>query len=239
MPEQVGVSERREVSRGEGSEPEWARRLYRWLAPIYDALRRIWSRWTAATEAALDELFAKRISSDSQILELAPGTGINLDRVFRCAPGFHSYLGIDVSEVMLARARPRTRGDPRIVLRVGDATDLSGVLGPFEYIVCTWLLSHLDAPRDTARGALSKLAPGGSAVFVFFTKPESRLVRWLLNPFMRLFRVRFVDPEPFRTLPYFERMTIDAGGMATLVVFRRPAPPDEGRISPGAGRAIR
>ena len=97
------------------------------MAPLYDAFRSLWSRWTRPVEAALDDLFRERIGSGTRILELAPGTGINVERLLRCAPDFASYLGIDSSEEMLARAREKARGDPRIELRIGDATDLGAI----------------------------------------------------------------------------------------------------------------
>jgi ubiquinone/menaquinone biosynthesis C-methylase UbiE len=93
----------------EGWEPEWARRLYRWFALVYDPFRALWSVWTRGAEDDLDRLFGQHIDERSRILELAPGTGINLQRLFRCAPGFETYLGIDVSEAMLKRARRRSR----------------------------------------------------------------------------------------------------------------------------------
>lgn len=207
-------------------EVERTRRLYHRVAPLYDGFRSFWSRWTRPAEDALDGLFCERIGSGARILELAPGTGINVERLLRCAPGFASYLGIDASEEMLARAREKARGDARIELRIGDATDLGSVEGGFDFLVCTWLLSHLDAPADTVRAALPKLSPGGTAAFVFFTKPTrpllGRVLEWLGGPL----RYRFVNTEAIRTLPNLERVETCAAGMATLVVFRVPAAPN-------------
>lgn len=205
------------------AEVERTRRLYRRVAPLYDAFRFVWSRWTQPAEETLDDLFRARIGPGSRILELAPGTGINVERLLRCAPRFASYLGVDSSEEMLVRAREKARDDPRIELRLGDATDLGAIQGRFDFVVCTWLLSHLDAPADTTRDALEKLAPGGTAAFVFFTKPTGavlrRLVEWLGGPF----RYRLVDREAIRTIPHLERIEVCAAGMATLATFRAPA----------------
>ena len=199
-----------------------SRRLYRRFAPFYDGFRALWSRWTRPIEQDVDRLFRDRIGPESRILELAPGTGINIARLLRCSPGFASYLGIDASEEMLARARPRARGDARFDLRVGDATDLGTVESVFDFVVSTWLLSHLDEPTAVVRGALAKLAPGGTAVFVFFTEPRSKLVRVGLRALGGPFSYRFVDPEPIRELRGLERLETCAGGMATLAVFRAP-----------------
>ena len=142
----------------------------------------------------------------------------------RQAP-FAAYLGIDSSEEMLARAREKARDDPRIELRIGDATDLRAVEGSFDFLVCTWLLSHLDAPQDTARTALSKLAPDGTAAFVFFSQPAGTLWRGVLGRLGGPLRYRFVDVQAIRALPGLERIQTCAGGMATLAVFTAPGEP--------------
>lgn len=201
---------------------EQARNLYRRIAPFYDGFRTLWSRWTREAEEELDRLFRDRIAPGARVLELAPGTGINIARVLRCAPRFGSYLGVDSSEEMLARARAKSAGDPRIVLRIGDATDLGDEVGCFDFVVCTWLLSHLRAPAEAALAASRHLAPGGTAVFLFLTAPDSAVLRWCLAPFVRLFRARFVDSRPFETLPGLEARRFFAGGMAMLAIVRTP-----------------
>jgi ubiquinone/menaquinone biosynthesis C-methylase UbiE len=199
-------------------EVERTRRLYRWVAPLYDPFRSLWSRWTRPAEEELDRLFRERIGPGARVLELAPGTGINLERLLRCAPGFGSYLGIDASPEMLERARSKAGSDPRIALRLGDAT--TPPEGSFDFLVCTWLLSHLDAPAETVRRAIRKLEPDGTAVFVFFTAPRSPLLRRVLGRLGGPGRYRFVDPEPIARQLRPESLWSCAGGMATVAVFR-------------------
>lgn len=133
--------------------------LYRRVARVYDPFRSLWSRWTRPIEAALDESIAREIGRRSRILELAPGTGINVGRLLRQAPGFDSYLGIDASPEMLARAGAVARGDSRIELRLGDVTRLE-LDGRFDLVVSAWLFSHLEDPVSVARAALERLREG-------------------------------------------------------------------------------
>lgn len=203
------------------------RRFYRLCAGIYDPLRRWWSRRTPQAESELDSLFAKRIGPDSRILELGPGTGVNLERLYRVSPGFRSYLGIDISPEMLARARRKVRGDSRVELRLGDVRELTDVDGPFDFVVSTWILSHLERPEDVVRAALEKLAPGGTAVFLFATAPASRRIRAVYAAIWRAGAAAFVDPDPLLALPGVERtQTTRAalGARATLIVYRAVEP---------------
>ena len=207
----------------EGWEPKWARYLYRRVARVYNAIRPLWS--SRAAEVQLDGLFSERIGPTTRVLELAPGTGINVERLFRRSPKFESYLGIDVSAAMLDRARIAGRNDSRVTLQIGDATDLSGLGGSFDFIVCTWLLSHLEHPERAVLGALEHLEPSGTAAFLFFTRADNLLTRCLVALFVRSFRGAFVDPEAIRSLPHLELMHRYGGGYATLAVFRRPREP--------------
>ena len=217
------VSRLEATTPSEGWEPRWARYLYGRIARVYNAIRPLWS--SRAAEARLDAHFAERIGSATRVLDLAPGTGINLVRLFRCSPKFGTYLGIDVSAAMLDRARIAGRNDSRVTLQLGDACDLSGLGGSFDFIVCTWLLSHLEHPERAVRGALEHLEPGGTAAFLFFTRADSVLIDGLVTPFVRSFRGAFVDPEAIRSLPHLEVMHRYGGGYATLAVFRRPREP--------------
>ena len=200
---------------------ERVRLVYRFFAPVYDAFRVQWGRWTHEAEQELDRLFSERIGERTRILELAPGTGVNLERLFRRASGFASYLGIDASPEMLAHARRKAEGDPRVELRLGDVRDLSGAPGPFDFVVSTWLLSHLDEPEAVVRAAVERLAPGGTAAFLFTTRPDSAWVRAPLEWIFRVGAASYLDAERLRPLPHFERRATYAGGIATLALFRR------------------
>ena len=206
------------------------RRFYRLTAWLYDPFRRWWSGRTSEPESELDSLFAKHIRPNSRILELGPGTGVNLERLYRVAPKFRSYLGIDLSKEMLARAERKVRGGSHVELRQGDICDLSNIEGPFDFVVSTWVLSHLERPELTVRAALRKLAPGVTAVFLFGAAPESGTQHAFWRAGWQAFSARLVDPDPLYLLPGFERTETFRAGLgarATLIVYRAaPAPPE-------------
>ncbi|KKM61599.1 hypothetical protein LCGC14_1530120 [marine sediment metagenome] len=203
-----------------GWEPRWAQELYDRCAWFYDATRLFWT--VRLAELQLNSLFAERIGATSRVLELAPGTGVNVARLFDCAGDFKSYLGIDISSAMLDRARGNARNDPRIAFKLGDATDLSNLDGTFDFVVSTWLLSHLPYPELTVGRVLKHLHPGGTATFLFFSHPDNRLLARLMTKCFHLFQCAPVDAEAICSLPHLEAMHRYRGGTSTLVIFRRP-----------------
>lgn len=207
---------------GSPAQVQRIRRVYRWFAPAYDGFRAFWSLWNRKSERELDRLFRERIGPDTRILELAPGTGINIRRLLRRGREFGSYLGIDASEEMLARARAKVADAAGIELRLGDVTELAALPGAFDFVVSTWMLSHLDEPTAVIRDAVAHLAPGGSAVFVFLTEPRGRLLAAIVRAIGGPFSYRCVSLEPILALDHVERVETFAWGTATLVVFRMP-----------------
>jgi ubiquinone/menaquinone biosynthesis C-methylase UbiE len=200
--------------------PQKIAKLYDRIAESYDTYR--WLCASPAAEEKLNSIFRERITTESQVLELAPGTGINIRRLFECSRGFKSYLGIDISSAMLDQARKQAGDDSRIEFRQADVTNISNIDGNYNFIVSTWLLSHLSDPEVTVARVLDCLLPGGTAVFLFWSCPDNKLyLRWL-TWFMGLFQCAPVYAEVICTLPQFEAKFSFQGGAQTLVIFRRP-----------------
>jgi SAM-dependent methyltransferase len=195
-------------------------RVYRAFAPVYDVFRRLWGFWTRSSERALDRLCIARITDNARILELGPGTGVNLERLQRLEVGFEHYVGIDSSEPMLDRLRAKLGRDDKIDLRVGDITDLSGTRERFDFVISTWVLSHLTHPAETARQAIDLLEPGGTAVFLFSATPTSGLLRACLSPFYGWAEAGFIDPAEIEALPNLEVIERRSAGLAAITVFR-------------------
>jgi ubiquinone/menaquinone biosynthesis C-methylase UbiE len=203
--------------------------IYNRIAWFYDVCRPLLTIRRA--ELDLNSLFAGRIYPDSRVLELAPGTGVNVKRLFDCAGGFKSYLGIDTSSEMLSRARDKAGNNTRIQFKLADATDTSGIDGTFDFIVSTWFLSHLPCPEVTVGSILELLRPGGTAVFLFFSRPGNGLALRLLSWNMRLIQCVPVEAESICALPYVEAVHCYRGNTSTLVVFHRPVELGSGHAS--------
>lgn len=112
--------------------------------------------------------------ASGDVLEVAIGTGLNLDKY----PKEVRLTGIDLSEQMLAIARDRARELGREVdLRQGDAHALAIDDATFDTVVCTFglcAIPDIDAALDEMTRVLR---PGGKLILVDHIASSSRLAR--------------------------------------------------------------
>jgi len=94
----------------------------------------------------------------TQVLELGTGTGETALRVQAEHPGA-SWVGIDASEAMLARARERIPGADLRLQRLEDELPV----GPFDLVVSALAVHHLDGAGKQAlfSRVAGVLRPGG------------------------------------------------------------------------------
>jgi ubiquinone/menaquinone biosynthesis C-methylase UbiE len=112
--------------------------------------------------------------ASGSVLEVAVGTGLNLDTY----PSGIQLTGIDLSEPMLAIARTRAAELGRDVeLRQGDAHALPFADATFDTVVCTFGLCAI--PNiDTALNEMTRvLRPGGKLILVDHVASSSRIAR--------------------------------------------------------------
>lgn len=161
-------------------------RTYRNQRRIYDATR-------AYFLLGRDHLIAQLAPpAGARVLEIACGTGRNLDHIARRYPDCALY-GLDISEEMLLSARAKL--GTRAALAHGDACDFDPRIlfdvAEFDRIILSYSLSMIpDWPRALDQ-ALDHLAEGGSLHLVDFGR-QHRLpafARRGLNAWLARFHV--------------------------------------------------
>lgn len=155
--------------------------IYRRQKHIYDATRKF---YLFGRDGLIDGLDAR---PGTTVLEIACGTGRNLDRIAQVWPGVRLH-GLDISAEMLSAARKRLPADCR--LACADATDFDAqsLFGQpaFDRIVISYAVSMIPQWEAALEHACRLLAPGGSLHVVDFgdclglPKPlRSGLMAWL------------------------------------------------------------
>ena len=113
-----------------------------------------------AGEGALVEILPPAPAS---VLDLGCGDGRLAGLVMAARDSIASVVAVDRSEPMLAAARARFAGDPRVAVREHDLVDPISALGSFDVIVSGFAIHHLEHPRKQAlfAEATRMLRPGG------------------------------------------------------------------------------
>lgn len=180
---------------------------YRHQRRIYDLTRRWYLLGRDRLIAELDP------PPGARVLEIACGTGRNLDRISRRYPG-RDLHGLDISREMLRSAEARLGGRARLAF--GDACSFSGrdLFGVplFDRIILSFAVSMIPDWQQAVRNALAQLAPGGELHIVDF-HDQSGLPSWFrraLWSWLGRFHVvpRTALPEFLAALPGGTRLGI-------------------------------
>src|SRR6266540_885967 len=135
------------------SDTERLRRYWEKHALRYDQQMRLFDRVLFGDTRAW---VCSRASGD--VLEVAVGTGLNLDLY----PDQVRLTGVDFSPAMLERARDRAHELDRTVdLREGDARALAFPDASFDTVVCTFSLCGIPDERQAVAEMWRVLRPGG------------------------------------------------------------------------------
>lgn len=190
----------------------------------YDGFRAAWTTFTSRpAEAALDRLIVEAARPGCRVVDVGCGTGYNLARLRRLDVPFGTYRGVDLSPAMLAIAKAHHAGDARAEFVEGDLHALRTMQDRFDLVLCTWVASHLERPRDVLEVAYHLLAPGGHAMLLLMSRPRW-YIRWWLAPLVHLFQARWVDPGVLENLPGLASTASLRAGLVTAVHLVREAP---------------
>ncbi len=99
-------------------------------------------------------------------LDLGCGDGRLSELVLRARPGIEEIVAVDCSPPMLALAKARFAGEPRVAVVEGDLNKPTTAWGRFDLILSGFAIHHLDdwRKRELFAEAAAQLEPGG--VFV-------------------------------------------------------------------------
>jgi demethylmenaquinone methyltransferase / 2-methoxy-6-polyprenyl-1,4-benzoquinol methylase len=118
-----------------------------------------------------------------RVLDVATGTGLVARRLVRrygC-----TVVGLDQSAEMLAVARARLAGEPRLSLVQGEAERLPFADAEFDHLTFTYLLRYVDDPAATLRELARVVRPGGRVASLEFGVPPAQPWRALWSAYTR------------------------------------------------------
>lgn len=146
--------------------------VYRRQRLFYDATRKY---YLLGRDFTLRQLIP---GTGAHILEIACGTGRNLQQIDMRYPGRHLY-GLDISSEMLRSARAKLGEQAK--LAQGDACDFDPLdlfgRAKFDCIVMSYCVSMIPHWQSAIQEAVNHLAPGGELHIVDFGD-QSRMPRW-------------------------------------------------------------
>lgn len=200
------------------------RGAYTVWAPIYDPL-------LARTTTRLREKSLERLTGyqNSPVALLGVGTGLDLP--YLPADAGNSYVGVDLTPAMLARASKRAKQlNLPINLVIGDVLHLPLADEGFEAVVLHLILAVVAEPIQCLREAARIARPGAHILILDkFLKPgEHAPIRRLINPFLRQLATRtdVIFEEVISQLPELRIIgdqPVAAGGWFRVITLERTA----------------
>ncbi len=190
---------------------------YTLIAPFYDAAI------DRATRAARKHSLSALPAAPGRVLLAGVGTGLDLPHL----PPQHHYVGVDLTEAMLRRARPRA-GKADFSGVIGDAQRLPFADASFDHAVLHLILAVVPQPADCLREVARVLRPGGTALVFdkFLRRGQPALLRRLANPLVRRLATR-LDVVFEEVLAHTPALQLEhdqpalAGGWFRMIRLRR------------------
>ncbi|MHB1415113.1 MAG: class I SAM-dependent DNA methyltransferase [Chloroflexota bacterium] len=203
--------------------------VYHLFARIYDPFLALWYATLArGVNPAIDRAVREHLPPGGSVLDLGVGTGSNIERLRRLGIPFSRYVGVDLSEDMLAQARSKFGYLPNVTLEQRDLLHDPLPDGPFNLAISTWVFSHLgQGAGEVVARVLRQVKPGGYVVILMYSRPHS----WLDPLADALGGIVLAEPVPREVYTAFPRIVTSQrlmGGMATLLIINTEQAQSEG-----------
>lgn len=154
-------------------------------APFYDALTKLFSfgldgRWRRYC------LNACHLKPGETLLDVATGTGELAFAGGRRVGSKGCVVGLDFCREMLGVARTKNQREDGVAVRwvQGKAESLPFDAETFDCVTVGFALRHVADLGGTLKEMVRVLKPGGRLAIVEFTRPEKRIGRFLLFPYL-------------------------------------------------------
>ncbi|MDP2624967.1 MAG: class I SAM-dependent methyltransferase [Candidatus Peregrinibacteria bacterium] len=191
-------------------------------AKWYDTSKKLWDRLVSKkANHELIQFFKKEIHKNTSILELGCGTGVNLERISALNLEFKDYLALDFSPDMLAIAKGKFGNQPNVQFKQQNITQLDKIKGPFDVIISTWVLSHLDNPAEVINRAQSLLTKNGKMFLITFSKPKWFIHFWLYPLSKIFFACEPVEQSKIKKIKNIKKIRSYALGITTIVLIEK------------------
>lgn len=198
--------------------------LQRLASAALEPASALWQATIAGqAERRFAEILSQYVPPGARVLDLGCDDGDNLARLLDADLPFGSYLGLDQSPDVLARARARFDGIPKVDFLRNDLLNEQLPPGEFDLILSTWALDRIDDPFALVVRALRQLRQGGHALLLFASPPRNR---WAssIDRLARMVGRQLHPASIYHGLPAFAAEQEFADGLISLVILENPAP---------------
>lgn len=178
------------------------RGLYHFWAKYYDFFMKYWNKYLAkGAEKDLNNFLKKNIKKEIEVLDLACGTGVNIERLKKNKAKIKKYVGVDLSTDMQAKAKKKAKDIKNKTFLIKDITEYKPGK-KFDLIICTWALSHMKKPAEVVNKYYKYLKKGGYLILIFQSEFEKhRILQKILKKFEKIFQARLVPETEIKKFP--------------------------------------
>lgn len=199
------------------------RKLYRFMSKPYDWFMKYWNKiFAKSAEKDLDKFVKKNFKGKFDVLDLACGTGVNIERLKKWKLDVGNYRAVDLSPDMQKKAKEKAGWIKNKEFLIDDITKYDPGK-KFDLIICTWALSHMDEPAKLVNKYFDYLKKGGYMIFIFQGelkgyKVTGKVLGWIEG----LFNAELVLEAEMKKFPKAIGLNKNyLGGFVRLYIFNK------------------